>query len=287
MIEKFLDVTNQFPDHFPVMAANNDWRGLLKVIAHWIEAQRKRIITRFVAGSNQRFQCTYTGSDPKQAVPGQSGFHPHVLLGSHLTFTTRSRPQVQVTLNQGRTYFDNIVYWQVLKATLKDEEGKIRTTESQQEQIQEIFGDDHEGNEPPDDSYLANEMRNLRGLQRQIQDHAGPVYTQLRTDFELDYKSAEIARRDPDGARILGYNPIFNSYPRIAQECVENNITDPVNRMNYWCTVLHGQIQDALDELEDSRPATLEDYDHWFGGQPAAVNNPTLQALLNEARNEA
>ena len=273
--------------HFHKMAEEGNANALLNVIPSWIEQQRKAIANRFVIGTNQPAQCTYTGTDHKRARAGEAGFHPHALLASQRTLTTRSRPQIRMPLNQGPTNMDNILYWQALKAAFKDEQGKIATEASTREQMEDVFSDHDEVN-APDDSYAATEVRTLRQLLRQIQAHEGAAYAKLRDAFELNYKRAEVAHRDPSGAEIMGYSTDFEGYPQIVKDCVLKGLVDPTARMDTWCITLHSQILDSIDALEtETPPATAEDYDHWLGGQPAAIDHPILQDLAAAARQEA
>ena len=109
----------------------------------------------------------------------------------------------------------------------------------------------------------------------EFRNRQGKRWDRLRERFEHRLSRA---RNDPGSPTTCPF----------LRRCIELRDEKPI--IDFWAdTTLNeiNNIENFLDaQVHPSRPATLDDYDRYIGNA-FATHNPTMQALIAEARSDA
>ena len=157
-------------------------------------------------------------------------------------------------------------------STLRAEVAKWEQDVSVQQQLQ-----DEDGYSSSDNiaHYRYKELKFIERLTTEFRNRQGVSWDRLRDRFVQRLSAA----RNPVGPPTQC--PFLLS-------CIALRDEKPI--MDLWAETTLQEIENIhnfLDaQVHPSRPATLADYDHYVGNT-FATHNPTMQALMSEARSDA
>ena len=215
-------------------------------------------------------QCNFLGT--KGGTPGAKHFFPYAAPGAARVITT-DRPQIELDIGKGkRVRLDDCHYWHHLLSMLRAEVTNWEQDVSVQQQLQE-----QDGWSSPDNvaHYRYKELKFIERLATEFRNRQGVRWDRLRERFEQRLSAARNSVGPPTECPFL-------------QACIALRDEKPI--MDLWAeTTLHEieNIRNFLDaQVHPSRPATLADYDNYVGNT-FATHNPSMQALMSEARSDA
>ena len=153
--------------------------------------------------------------------------------------------------------------------------------------LQEIFSDDEESFQLPDDSWRAKEIALIKELATQFQREQGDGFQKAKDALDRTMGKAYDAHEDPKGTRKANLLPFGDFNPWVRQYVLSGYTKD---ERAEWAARTYGELIDLAEILKQgdgttSRPATFEDYERVFGQHMILTNNPDIEDLLEQARN--